>query len=109
MCRLNGMTQPDIAVDELVLRPWLASDAPAIVKAYRDPDIQRWHVRSMSEEEASTWVLSWADRWAAETGADWAIEADGVIVGRVGMRTLDLAEGMARRRTGCCRRPGGAA
>lgn len=91
--RLNGVAQPDIAVDELVLRPWLASDAPAVVDAYRDPDIQRWHVRSMSEEEASAWVLSWADRWAAETGAGWAIEADGVIVGRVGLRTLDLAQG----------------
>jgi RimJ/RimL family protein N-acetyltransferase len=90
--RLCGVAQPVIAVDELVLRPWVASDAPAVVEAYRDPDIQRWHVRSMSEDEASTWVLSWADRWAAETGAGWAITADGLIVGRIGLRT-NLSEG----------------
>jgi RimJ/RimL family protein N-acetyltransferase len=91
--RLNGLSQPEIVVDELFLRPWTASDAPAVVKAYRDPDIQRWHVRSMSAEEALAWVLSWADRWAAETGAGWAIEANGVIAGRVGLRTMDLAAG----------------
>ena len=91
--RLNGVAQPDLAVDELLLRRWRVSDAPAIVDAYRDPDIQRWHVRSMSADEASAWALSWAARWADETGAGWAVEADGMIVGRVGLRTLDLAEG----------------
>jgi RimJ/RimL family protein N-acetyltransferase len=90
---LRGMAQPDIVVDELVLRPWRASDAPAVVEAYRDPGIQRWHVRSMTEAEASAWVLSWADRWAAETGASWAVGADGVLVGRMGLNALDLAEG----------------
>lgn len=92
--RLSGVAQPEIIVDELVLRPWLASDVPAVVQAYRDPGIQRWHVRSMSEEEASAWVLSWAEKWAAETAASWAVDADGVIVGRMGLRTLDLAEGL---------------
>lgn len=91
--RLSGLTQPELAVDELLLRPWRASDAPAIVEAYRDPDIRRWHVRSMSAAEASAWASSWAGRWAAETGAGWAVEAEGVIVGRVGLRTMDLAEG----------------
>ena len=90
---LRGMAQPDIVVDELVLRPWRASDAPAVVEAYRDPGVQRWHVRSMTEAEASAWVLSWADRWAAETGASWAVEADGVLVGRMGLNALDLADG----------------
>lgn len=93
--RLCGMAQPQIVVDELLLRPWSAADAPAVVEAYRDPDIQRWHVRSMTEDEALAWVLSWADRWAAETGAGWAVEAEGAVVGRVGLNTLDLAEGNA--------------
>jgi RimJ/RimL family protein N-acetyltransferase len=64
--RLNGLVQPDIAVDELVLRPWMAGDAPAIIEAYSDPDIQRWHVRSMSEEEAPAWIQSWTDRAQAK-------------------------------------------
>jgi RimJ/RimL family protein N-acetyltransferase len=91
--RLRDMPQPDVVVEELVLRPWLLSDVPAIVEAYRDPDIQRWHVRSMTEDEAAGWLLSWASRWTAETGASWAVEADGLVVGRVALHTLDLADG----------------
>ncbi|HEX5403685.1 MAG TPA: GNAT family N-acetyltransferase [Pseudonocardiaceae bacterium] len=91
--RLRGLVQPTITVDELVLRPWQASDAPAVVDAYRDPDIQRWHVRSMTEAEALAWVLSWADHWAAETGAGWAVEVDGMLAGRMNVGALDLAEG----------------
>lgn len=93
--RLSAVAQPTIAVDELLLRPWQEADAPTVVEAYRDPDIQRWHVRTMNEAEASAWVLSWADRWAAETGAGWAIQADGVVVGRIGLRAMDLTDGEA--------------
>jgi ribosomal-protein-alanine N-acetyltransferase len=50
--RLAGRPQPQIGVDELLLRPWVLADAPALVEAYADPDIQRWHVRSMSPQEA---------------------------------------------------------
>jgi RimJ/RimL family protein N-acetyltransferase len=91
--RLNGRNQPDLAVDELLLRPWTDADAPAIVEAYRDPAIQRWHARSMTESEASAWAASWAARWVAETGAGWAVVSDGVLLGRVDLRTVDLAEG----------------
>jgi RimJ/RimL family protein N-acetyltransferase len=93
--RLSGIAQPSIAVDELLLRPWRESDVPDIVAAYRDPDIRRWHVRSMTDPEALAWLLSWADRWAAETGAGWAVEADGALVGRMGLSAVDLVEGDA--------------
>jgi ribosomal-protein-alanine N-acetyltransferase len=93
--RLSSIAQPTVAVDELLVRPWRVSDAPAVVAAYRDPGIRRWHVRSMTDEEALAWLLSWADRWAAETGAGWAVEADRVVVGRVGLSTVDLVEGDA--------------
>lgn len=80
-------------IDELVIRPWVSSDAPTA--AYRDPDIQKWHVRTMTRQESVTWVHEQSVRWAAETGAGWAV-ADGLtVVGRVGFRTLDLAEGAA--------------
>lgn len=52
-------------MDELLLRPWRAADAPVVARAYRNPEIQRWHVRSMTEDEALTWVLSGADLWTA--------------------------------------------
>lgn len=75
------------------MRPWEAEDAPSVVAAYRDPDIQRWHARTMTEQEALDWVLSWRDRWTAETSANWAVVHVGAVVGRVGFRELTLAEG----------------
>ncbi|HEV7974435.1 GNAT family N-acetyltransferase [Amycolatopsis sp.] len=86
-------TQPGFTVDELLVRPWEPSDAPSVHEAYRDPDIQRWHVRTMAGDEALSWVRSWSDRWAAETDASWAVTRDGLLVGRVGFRALSLAEG----------------
>ena len=67
--RINQSSQAQLVVDELILRPWSAADVPAIVAAYSNPDIQRWHVRSMTGDEALAWVSSWTQRWAAETGA----------------------------------------
>jgi len=92
--RLSSKDQPELVVDELALRPWLEADAPAIVQAYRDPAIQRWHARSMTELEATAWVRSWNDRWATETGAGWAVvDSAGLLLGRVDLRRLDLLEG----------------
>jgi len=93
--RLAGQPQPTLAIDELVLRPWRPSDVEAVVAAYRDPEIQRWHVRSMSAPEARAWLASWPERWRAETGAGWAVTERDAVVGRVGFRSIDLTEGSA--------------
>jgi ribosomal-protein-alanine N-acetyltransferase len=85
--------QPTLVVDELELRPWRDDDAPAVVDAYRDPDIQRWHVRSMTADEAEHWVRSWAEQGRAVTGAGWAVVSDGAVAARMGLRELDLADG----------------
>ncbi len=92
---IKGQEQPTLSLDELTLRPWRVSDAAAVADAYADPDIQRWHVRTMDEAEARSWVLSWSDRWTAETGASWAVTRDGVLQGRTGFRCVDLSEGLA--------------
>jgi RimJ/RimL family protein N-acetyltransferase len=65
-----------------------------VVEAYSDPAIQKWHVRSMTEDEALGWVTSWAERWAAETGASWAILENDTLVGRTGFNALDLTAGL---------------
>lgn len=89
---LRGREQPSLTVDELTLRPWQDADAPAVAAAYGDPEIQRWHARTMTEQEALDWVRGWPERWSAETGAGWAV-VDGVgLVGRVGFG-LNLPEG----------------
>ncbi|WP_375475849.1 GNAT family N-acetyltransferase [uncultured Jatrophihabitans sp.] len=85
--------QPTLVVDELTLRPWLASDAPAVAAAYADEAIQRWHVRSLTDDEAAGWVSDWARGWAAETAAGWAVADGDTLVGRTTFRPLDLHDG----------------
>ncbi len=92
---LRSLPQPTLRVDELTLRPWRGTDVDAVVDAYRDPDIQRWHVRSMSYDEARAWIASWPDRWRAETGARWAIADEQALVGRDGLGAISLGEGAA--------------
>ncbi len=92
---LRDQGQPTLHVDELTLRPFRLTDAPAVAAVYRDPEIQQWHVRSMDEDEAREWVASWSQRWTAETGASWAVTRDGELVGRMGFRLINLEEGFA--------------
>lgn len=93
--RLRGRSQPTLRVEDLLLRPWQPGDAEAIVDAYRDPEIQHWHVRTMTAAEALAWLAHRAARWQAETGADWAVVRQGSLVGRTGFRTISLAEAQA--------------
>ena len=50
--------QPVIGVSRsILLRPWVGGDAAAVVEAFQDPLIQRWHVRCPdSVEEAAGWI-----------------------------------------------------
>ena len=93
--RWAGRSQPVLRADGLLLRPWEPSDAPSVAEAYRDPDIQRWHVRTMTSAEATAWVGSWAQSWSAGTGASWAVVEAGTVVGRTGVQSVDLASGDA--------------
>jgi ribosomal-protein-alanine N-acetyltransferase len=77
------------------LRPWQPGDVPAIRRAYSEPDIQQWHARSLNASEAVDWIESRAERWAQERGADWAITDDSDVLGRIGLKRVELAEGLA--------------
>jgi RimJ/RimL family protein N-acetyltransferase len=92
---LAALRQPTLIAGELVLRPWLAGDVPTVVAAYADPAIRQWHVRSMSEPEASQWIEQWPAHWSAETGASWAIVVDQRVIGQIGLRQLSLSEALA--------------
>jgi RimJ/RimL family protein N-acetyltransferase len=95
---LSSQLQPTIDAGEgLVLRPFRESDADALVAAYGDPDISRWHRRTLDRDEALEWVRgrAWA-RWRAETGAEWAVVGpDDAVVARVGLPVLHPADGIA--------------
>ncbi len=54
---LSGHEQPTLVGDGVLLRPWEPADAPVVLTAYQDADIQRWHTRGMVDlEEAAGWI-----------------------------------------------------
>jgi RimJ/RimL family protein N-acetyltransferase len=58
-----------IELDDLVLRPFVASDEDAVAEALRDPDILRWTagtavVRTPAEHRARRWLEPRIDGWA---------------------------------------------
>jgi RimJ/RimL family protein N-acetyltransferase len=75
----------ELRTDNLLIRPWREADAPAVHAACQDPEIQHWIPlipRPYSLEDARAFV-------ADEIGLgpyQWAIEADGGLVGSIGMR-----------------------
>ena len=93
--RMRTLEQPTLQGEGLIVRPWHVTDAAAVLEAYQDPAIQHWHVRSMTDlAEASAWITSWPHRWQDETGADWAVTTTHAVVGRVGLKRLDLWDGI---------------
>jgi RimJ/RimL family protein N-acetyltransferase len=92
---MTALIQPEIRGDGVLLRPWRSSDRPAVAAAYADPEIQRWHCRSMTDDEAGEWIAAWSARWRGETGAGWAVLDAGDVAGQVSLRRVALAEGLA--------------
>lgn len=81
-----------------LLRLWQLSDAGAVVEAFADPDIQRWHVRRAdSVDEARQWISGWMAGWAGETQLNWALVAPSTdsLMGRVSFKGVDLHDGAA--------------
>lgn len=96
---LAALGQPTLeAGGGALLRPWLISDAGAVVEAFRDPAIQRWHVRSAdSLEEAQGWIRRWQSTWEDETEGHWAVAGaeSGALLGRLSMKAWNLTDGTA--------------
>jgi RimJ/RimL family protein N-acetyltransferase len=92
---LARMSQPVLDLNDVVLRPWRPSDAPAVAAAYSEPGIQKWHARSMTPDEAGAWIDSWPGRWNQESGAGWAVVGESGLLGQISLRRLALMEGLA--------------
>lgn len=88
--------QPVLRGEGLVLRPWRASDAGALVRAFADPALRQWHTRSMDEPEAPAWIESRHQRWQERTGVDWAVTAEDsdALLGRIGIHRFTLYAGL---------------
>lgn len=112
--RWDGSSQPTLAVDGLVLRPWLREDAAPVRAAYDDDAIRRWRARTMADEdEAAAWIEGKNAAWRAGTAGEWAVVVpaahvgepaqegspsvggSGRLVGRAALTHLNLFEGYA--------------
>ncbi|MFF3457135.1 GNAT family N-acetyltransferase [Streptomyces sp. NPDC002730] len=95
--RMADTPQPVLQASyELVLRPWETDDAPQVIEAFSDPEIQKWHMLEVTtEEHARQWIIARQRSWQRESGANWAITnaKTGDIVGRAGLRYIDLRAG----------------
>jgi RimJ/RimL family protein N-acetyltransferase len=86
------------AGDSLILRPWARRDAGSVLDAFREPNIRRWHARTMdTEDEAVAWIETWEERWRSETDASWAVTGrdDDKVRGYVALRNISLEFGSA--------------
>jgi ribosomal-protein-alanine N-acetyltransferase len=94
---LSGREQPHLAASAVTLRSWTTEDVAALVSAYGDPDIQRWHCRSLTDDEAAARILQWRAAWNTDTSASWAVTDrwDGRVLGSAGFRDVDLSAGVA--------------
>ncbi|MFC8732340.1 GNAT family N-acetyltransferase [Luteimicrobium sp. NPDC057192] len=93
----DGPEPPRLETAGLRLRPWTPDDAPAVRAVYADPDVRRWHARTLvDDDEARALIAGWTGEWSARTGAHWAVEdAQGRLVGRVALSDIDDRDGTA--------------
>lgn len=76
-----------LTVDELVLRPWRAADAPALFAACQDPEIARWVTipQPYLPADADAFIEASRTMWRDGSGAPFAIvdAATGRLLGAV--------------------------
>jgi RimJ/RimL family protein N-acetyltransferase len=82
-----------LTADGLLLRPWRAEDAPAVLSALRDPAVARWNPADSVEPDlavAAAWVAQRAD-WSGGEHASFAVCAvDGAeLLGSVSLFRID--------------------
>ncbi|NEB77991.1 GNAT family N-acetyltransferase [Streptomyces sp. SID14478] len=97
---LSAVPQPTLATadGDLLLRPLEPGDAAAVHAAFQDPTLRYWHARRMdSPQEALGWIEGTHETWRTETAAQWFVTgaADGEPLGRMALREMILADGVA--------------
>jgi RimJ/RimL family protein N-acetyltransferase len=84
---------PDLGDERLRLRPWRLADAPALVRAWHDPDIIEGSrpPADRSPEAASRWIGGCDERRRLGVALDLVIAdpADDRVLGEVGLSKLD--------------------
>lgn len=91
---------PTLTDGVVTLRGWREDDAPGVLAACQDPDIQRWLPVPVPyrEEDARGFVAGFAnEEWSSGRGAPLAVvDADtGELFGSVGLKDIDAVAGTA--------------
>jgi RimJ/RimL family protein N-acetyltransferase len=96
----GDMPQPEIKIDELLVRPWRAEDAEAVFQACQDPEIQRWipipkpYEMSHAVGFVTTMTTAgWNDRTSASFGVFDA--ATGELLGSMALVSVNLVAKVA--------------
>ena len=85
--------EPTATAPALTLRPWLDSDIPAIVAAFRDEVMRRWLVSSVNDEdEARAALVRQKVSWADGTRLSWAVELESTVVGHFVIKAANPPE-----------------
>ena len=80
--------------DGLRLRPWTDDDAGVVLAGLSDPEVVRWNPRLPLRDLAAArgWIAGRSERWADGRAASWAVEEEGVVVGSVSLREVNLVD-----------------
>ena len=89
------LPDPPLRSGDLVLRPWRRADAPALVAAWADPEIQRWtgvpDARDLAAAEH--WIAGADARRERWVSLDLVVERDAGVAGEVGLSSFDRDAG----------------
>lgn len=80
----------------LTLRPWQPRDVPALVKAHADPDMRRWLLRHIDDEEQARAALEaqeqeWSERTRFVLAVTPTDDEDSDPIGSVSIRRIHKA------------------
>ncbi len=86
---------PELRGEGLLLRPWAAGDAPAVLRLANDPVTRRWSPSLRTVHTAAD-----AQRWISsrqQHGTNWAVTDPGTgdLLGRVGLHHFDAEDNCA--------------
>jgi RimJ/RimL family protein N-acetyltransferase len=91
------LPDPPLRSGDLRLRPWRSSDAPALVAAWADEEIQRWvgvpEPRDLAAAER--WIAGDGERRRRWLSLDLVVGRDAAVVGEVGLAAFDREAGTA--------------
>ena len=85
---------PEVQAEGLLLRPWRDDDAAVYLRGRIDPAAARWSPSpTPTTQDDARRLIARVHRRAGEGSAvAWAVEADGSVVGSVGLRGVNLVD-----------------